>query len=213
MKFADWLKQKLLPRDLRDPAALDQTARDFAQRLETAAAASDPAEKLLAALETKKDLEKFWINLGKRLGDRATAIDGILVGTSAAAGLIALAAIGIAGSPVLGIFAFLGCLGLGTTNFNARFSFKRSQKYIERAFAGTADRTESLHTMASDLAEKTLEANTVAIAASPKFSHIYDNFPEIRDHFAKASSQAAARGELPAPPAPQKTGAQPPNTP
>lgn len=209
MKFIDRLKQKLIPKEFRDQAALDKTTQDFAQKVEAAAAIADPAGRLLAALEAQQGLDRHAKYVGYKLRSKSDAAGGLIFGVSNIGGLALGMLVASTLSPVVGLCLFLGGFVLGTGNLMGGWSDAAMERFFYRRLHEHIGKLQDADTKAADIIKSTLEANTTAIAASQKFGQIYDSFPEIRDHFIKTFNQAAARGELPAPPPPApnpKTG-------
>lgn len=196
---------QLLPKEYRDPETLKQAVRDFQQKFDDAEKIADPADRLAAALDISRAIKRHAQGIGERLGERGSNLSAAFYLSTAIGGALLGFAVTALSAPVG--FAIMGVgMATGFTSLVTNFIPNRMQKLFFSKFNGHLEELESVNTKASQLVDLTLKTKTTEIAASEKFDSVYDNYPEVRNHFIKTFNKAVAKAEVPA----QEPAAPPP---
>jgi hypothetical protein len=191
------VNMQLLPKEYRNPETLKQVVQDFHRQFGEAQKLADPADRLTAALDISRAVKSHAKGIGRRLGERGSNLEAAFYLTTAAGGALLGFAITALSAPVGFTIMAVG-IATGMTSVVTGFIPNKMQKLLFTKFNGHMEELASIDTMASKMVDLTLGAKSTEIAASGKFDSVYDNYPEVRDHFIKTFNKAVARAELPA---------------
>jgi hypothetical protein len=200
------------PKEYRDPSALRQTVAQFEKSVDDADKTTDPADKLVAALDARRSLHGERGSVISKLAAKARSIDDTVGFIALLGGIGAGLAIVAALSNPVGFALLFGVPALVLTDAGTNFLEGRLKRSFFKTMDGHLDSLRTLEAKAGQVAELTLTENKTEIAASNKFNDIFDSYPEVRNFFTKAFNQSVARAELsvraqgapaPQPPSPQ----------
>ncbi|TAL36545.1 MAG: hypothetical protein EPN97_06155 [Alphaproteobacteria bacterium] len=198
---------QFLPKEYRNPETLKQALRDFQQQLDAAEKLDAPADRLVAALDVARSIRRHAEGIGERLGERGSNLEAAFYLSTAIGGALLGFAVTALSAPVGFTIMAVG-IATGMTSLVTNFIPNKMQKLFFAKFNGHLEELDSVNEKASQLVDLTLKAKTVEIASSAKFDSVYDNYPEVRDHFIKTFNKAVAKAEVPA----QEPSAPPPAT-
>lgn len=188
---------QFLPEEYRNPETLKQAVRDFQQQLDVAEKLNDPADRLVTALDVARTIRRHAEGIGERLGERSSNLNAAFYLSTAIGGLLLGAAVAALSAPV-GFTIMVVGIATGMTSLVTNFIPNRMQKLFSSKFNGHLEELDSVLAKTSQLADLTLKTKSTEIAASQKFDSVYDNYPEVRNHFIKTFNKAVARAEMPA---------------
>lgn len=188
---------QLLPKEYRNPETLKQAVRNLQQELDDAEKIADPAGRLVAALDVERSINHHVSSIGERLGERGSNLAAAFYLSTALGGTVLGLAVAALSAPIG--FTIMGVgIAIGVTSLVTDFFPNKMRSLVSTWFKGHLEELDPVAIKTSQLVDLTLKTKTAEIAASEKFDSVYDDYPEVRDHFIKTFNKAVAKADIPA---------------